>query len=935
MPTLYVPDYVQVEIDGVDKTEYVVNYERQSSLCEIGDSFNLELSSEYTGSLEPYDPIIIKEGYGTTPTRVLRGYIVEITQGVEPGSYLVTGGDKSVLLFDYFISEQIVAGGETVDYWINYMANLVGLGITFESTSPARVEDQTPLGFQTVGEAIIMLERKAAYYVKYDSAVDKLRVFRPSTSQPQMTINEALSADRSLSTEKTRNVVKVYGGFRYNLVTQESEQVFSSARTDIDELITDKTIVVANPAVTRQTHASIIANRILNVTNSIDDVQVFQIDGFYPSIQPGDTADINWSSGWNYDGTRIITSVDSSVGQDGAITTITIGEKCPRLSISLPPSPVFVSTISGGVGVSWDGGDNFYPSNTGLTVAKAMDVSSIAVNSYGQSMIITRDGVYKRPYFTGTWTSVGDLPDPVNTEGHPAPLEYTDLGLLRVVDAPTVYGRFHILASGVVPYNTYSGGILRSRGWVYTTNDFGITWSSMQLFVPPSGWPAVQPSGGNYHVVPFDIHTSEDNNSYVLMKGETEVIIDLPLLSVYWIEINTNDRIIGGWWDGEDIGEFDNPYKLNLNAVLGDSNNIFDAKIWSVPSNREIAYMAVMHNDITLTHSNRAVCEVWRTNDNGDSWTKIHDANFYSSSDNGFYQQYSMAFDPSSTSTSAKICFMGVEELFIGGEASFQFYSRVVDDNPTSESTSYSDSNTKITAVDGEDYNIGDDVDDLEGKHAIDYTGKCYAALGWWRVENIEGVNTLFTRGTVVSVNFSTNTITHELTSDELSTTSYGVGNNTSSILSTRSGNVYWEDRSGYYQDGTFISSESGGIPLPGFGTTYPVGMRETANTGSIGELELYYPNGSTQLFYISDPLDDDYGEYLENMTWTVYPFEEGNSYDYVYVPGDPIDRDGGLHKTLDFQNYTNTFGELYREPGTGYGGYGLHDFDYRSFGDA
>lgn len=926
MTDLYTPDYVQVTIEGTDRTEYVIAYERKSSICELGDSFTLEMSPEYPTTIDPYDSIVIKERYGDSPAKVLQGYIVEVTQAEEPGSYLLSGGDKSVLLFDYFIYEQLDSNGESVNYWMNYLAGLAGLSMTFEASSPAIVEKDTPLGFQTIGDAMLMLERLGAYYVKYDSVSDSLVAFRLSTSEPQTTVDEALAAERHLSTDKTRNVVKVYGGFRYNLETSTNDQVFATARTDILELISDKTVVVSNASLNRQTFASIVASRILNVVNSIDDIQIYAIEGLHQTLQVGDVANIIWNRDWNYEGSRVITSIHVTVDHDGAVTRLTFGEKCPRLSITLPPTPVFVSTISGGVGVSWNGGDSFVPTNAGLSGA-ALDVTSIAVNSYGQSMVTTQSGIYKRPSFVGTWTKVTNMPDPVNTEGAANPPSFTDLGLKRMTDAPTRYGHFYVLASGFV---LKSGNPFpQSRGWVYSTHNFGITWSSMQLFMPPSGWPSIPASGLNWGIIPMDISTSLDNNSYVLIKSSETVIIDKTLVDIYWIYQVSQGRIVGGVWDGNDVST------LPLFAVTGNSNKIFTYHVWSVPLDRTIAYLAVVHNDINETDYHKGICSVWRTNDGGSTWDLIHQQPFFDSYD-GFddrYAKYAIFFDPDSTSTSVRIVFAGYDNLFTAGVTEFYIHTRLVTDNPTTESTNYSDLSS-LKSVSNDDWNmylpVYENIDKkyyVDSKQAVDYNGYCYSSIGFWTAG--EGNNEDY-MSSVLKISFSTGSATF-LYNTEIYSTDAGQITNPSKVIAVRGGNVYTVSKGGIYENDSQLFSPqiAYGLGLPGLSTADPLLWG-----ASISNLKVFYANGSSSVVPLVAPLPTDFSLYIDNTYWTEYPEAENNSYDYVYIEGDFIDREGGLYKTINFIDFTAIFNELYREPATGYGGYGLDDWDYRTFED-
>lgn len=117
---------------------------------------------------------------------------------------------------------------------------------------------------------------------------------------------------------------------------------------------------------------------------------------------------------------RTISSLSTKVDADGAVTQLTFGEKCPRLSISFPPSPVYAGTLEGGVGVSYNAGDLFIPTNLGLA-NQALNVRSVAVNSYGQQMIVTGDGLYKRNYEGATWLPAANLPDPNDDAGTGSP----------------------------------------------------------------------------------------------------------------------------------------------------------------------------------------------------------------------------------------------------------------------------------------------------------------------------------------------------------------------------------------------------------------------------------------------------------------------------------------------------------------------------------
>lgn len=523
----HIPDYVQATIAGNNATPYIISYRRRSDLCELGEGFDLSLSDQYPWTLDPYDDILIKELYGGSDDYVLRGYVIEIAQDFAESEIKIRGTDKSILLNDYFIAQELISTGQTVDYWINYLVGLTGLSVHFDATAAQIVEVDTPLGFQTVGDAILKLERLAAYYIKYDSQNDYVKVFRLESSNPVINIvtspdSKLLEANRKLGTENTRNVVKVFGGYKYDPITHDATQIFGYAKTNMSELLVDKTSVIVSPVIRSQTHAYIVARRILAVINSIDDEQLYMLAGFYPTVKVGNGCYIDVDhANYDYKANRMITSIETSVDSKGATTTIGVGKKCPRVSIQLPDPPIFVTTTKDGVGASWDGGDNFYLSNAGLVGSGAKLAHSIAVNQYGQSMVLTASGVYKRWGTGGLWIKIPNFPtDPVNESEDPEPTTVSGITLVKVVEEPTKYSKFHILARKILgpppppwPDERYD------RTWVYSTQNFGLTWACKQFYVAITpNW--YYPDGIYWDAYGEDIESSPVNNVYVMVTAD-------------------------------------------------------------------------------------------------------------------------------------------------------------------------------------------------------------------------------------------------------------------------------------------------------------------------------------------------------------------------------------------------------------------------------
>jgi hypothetical protein len=616
----HIPDYVQVSIEGNDATPYVISYHRRDDLCEIGESFDLSLSDQYPWILDPYNDVIIKELYGGSTGYVLRGYIIEIAQNFADSEIKIRGLDKSTLLNDYYIAQELKSNGQTVDYWINRIIQMTGLSVHFDAHSTQIVEVDTPLGYQTAADAVLKLERLAAYYAKYDSQNDYIKIFRLSSSQPVITIstsgsNKPIEVDRKLGTENTRNVVKIYGGYKYDPITKTATQVFDSARTEMPELLVDKTSVVMSSAVRSQTYAHIVANRILAVVNSLDDEQLYMLAGFYPTVHVGNGCYIDVDhANYDYKGNRMITSIETSVDSKGATTTIGVGKKCPRIAIQLADPPIFITTTKDGVGVSWDGGNNFVLSNTGLIGSDAKFAWSIAVNQYGQSMVLTADGPYRRWGTGGVWHKVpGTLPDPPNNANDFVPTTISGVTLAKVVEEPTRYNKFHILARRIP---TPASGI-SNRTWVYSTSNFGYTWNCKQLYVTQEP-NLLCPSGISWSVYGSDIESSPVNNVYVLVNGGT------PYFTPRFVGIGgtwPNDLQLGYQKPGQ-------PFKWSTNKakVFWATNKevVRVLNIYTDPYSRNYSWCILITHDMSASPINPANfymnIRVWVTNDKGENW---------------------------------------------------------------------------------------------------------------------------------------------------------------------------------------------------------------------------------------------------------------------------------------------------------------------------
>jgi hypothetical protein len=537
---LHLPDFVKVWINGTERTSYVTSYERTSSLCQRADTFTISFTKGFTKP-DPYAAVEIQELYEGSSAYVIKGYLISINEDFQKSTFDCIGQDKSILLDDFFIYYKLDATGQTVDYWITHIASLVGLSVKFDSYTSATIGEPdapTPMGMQTAGDVLNQLERAGAYYIKYDGDLDKLRVFRYKIERPAISLSsdKTTSITRTIGTEKTRNVVKVYGGWKYNIFTGKTTPAFGKAKISMPEMIVDKTTVIANPLIKRDSVCRLVASRILTITGNIDDVMVVDTHGFYPNVKVGQYASVDVSvDNLNFNGELQITTISAQIDKSGAVTSFKIGDKCPRITIVPPPEVVFAAGTGAGALISLDAGDTFEPFFEGLS-GTAMNSWSIACNKYNQLMLLTQAGVYKRSGISiGTsWGKVTTL-DNTTLTSYENPQGVTASGMtkLKVEKSLGVYNTFHILGYQGPP--AIPSGI-QNRYWIVSTKNFGSTWTSMPLYVP--SYSGIMPpelttpagvvtstfltsigSGVSYNVIGYDVEGDSTVNTTVLVAG--------------------------------------------------------------------------------------------------------------------------------------------------------------------------------------------------------------------------------------------------------------------------------------------------------------------------------------------------------------------------------------------------------------------------------
>jgi hypothetical protein len=242
----------------------------------------------------------------------------------------------------------------------------------------------------------------------------------------------------------------------------------------------------------------------------------------------------------------------------------------------------------------------------------------------------------------------------------------------------------------------------QERWWVYWTGDFGYTWDSMQLYVPGSGIPIGVPSGlpvglinglgitqselvtvtsgaVTWNVRAMDMECNYSGGVTVLVTGAAIAEPEQDPLTIYVADNYLGNQTRLGYWDGT---------TLTLTQGAGTIGFIAGVRMWSCPTNRDIAYAAIVSNDGPTSSYYGGHTYVWKTTDGGDNWTKVHDAQLIATSTFSMISSYTVNFDTSSSETEVRVAF----NCFYTDAADDTCYAkaRFVKSNPTG-STSYTD----------------------------------------------------------------------------------------------------------------------------------------------------------------------------------------------------------------------------------------------------
>lgn len=484
-------------INDLNITRFVISYTRNQNLCNVVHNGEITCDIDLKhflirNALEPilpYQDIEIWE----SGTRVLTGFITTIDLKRSPIPSMSIGfSDTYKKARDYFIDEpDLVTAVDTLPNSIRNLLGLAGLEMELVSSSlnAILIPSGENLSFISVSSAV---EQLCAYgnAVIYAGGGGKIKLQKgPKSSDLSFTTSSGIgdgnvfSAVYDESDENSRDIIKVWGQKPYwkHLTSGESPYIVSEQSINLG-LPVHKTMLYSSSIIQTQQEADRLSSEIAREVGKINDVYQIECQG-NPEISVSKSASLNIQlESLRVTGTAKITSVKTSVSQNGYIMNVTLNEFCPKFAgwaLETPPYAVYAGTNKYGVYKSFDRGTNWIAYNEGLPIY-IQNVRKIAADETDQVMAIVNGALYKRTPST-VWTAV-TLPTPINSSNDDPRLSYNNL--VTVDNEYGAFGNFSVLAS-FGDHPVYSSGIVqgtvRNRTWVYNTNDFGGTWTSTQV----------------------------------------------------------------------------------------------------------------------------------------------------------------------------------------------------------------------------------------------------------------------------------------------------------------------------------------------------------------------------------------------------------------------------------------------------------------------
>ena len=311
---------VQIKLNDVDISSYVLSYTRDKSICDGVGIADVELNSLFPTTVVPYDEIKIYE------SSVHKGtyFVSSQSKTIPAGSLTLNCQDSSKLLADYFISDQYDIGDDlevrASDIIKKYLDE-VGVSYSFTTyVGDSYVAKYSVFGLTYANEVVTAMCQQCGWFFKFDA--DNTCIFGSfalGTGAASIDAGDMTSVNNQKDDAMARNMVKVWGADDLQYTVDESG-VWQRDSND------DRAIVLSNGWIDTEALAQTLSTQLLTEYNKITDKYEIELIGAY-NLDIGDT--LTYSSSY-FSGDGIITALEAIMSKDGLLTRVTLGQRCPR-----------------------------------------------------------------------------------------------------------------------------------------------------------------------------------------------------------------------------------------------------------------------------------------------------------------------------------------------------------------------------------------------------------------------------------------------------------------------------------------------------------------------------------------------------------------------------------------------------------------------------
>jgi hypothetical protein len=398
----------EVYINGVEKHEHTLSYERNQNICSGIGTFDVEFDPDLDLflTLEPYDTIVLEEDGIKKGTY----YVLEFTQNASSGVYSVKCQDRSKRLQDYFISSQYTVKSRiTTRYWIQKILDEAGIDYEFdledEDDYGAYVNNDTVLGPSSAFDIITQLLQMSSWYLYFNAdGTAIIGKFIKDTDNIDVNVDDSslLNLRTTKNDKMIRNRVVVWGkADPYNRGWVFAD-IYKPTPWDYDS--NDKrTLVIANSYIENVTAAYSLAGKAIKEFSKVTYEKELVIAG----AKDAELGDIVSVESKYFTGCGLATTLGSSVNKDeGLRTHITLDQRCPRIYAYYSfGNPVYIGTTEDGV---WKKPLKFHTwsdYNTGLPIDDR-HIIDLAANAGTLVCVTSKGNAYMRTPLTTGWNKI-------------------------------------------------------------------------------------------------------------------------------------------------------------------------------------------------------------------------------------------------------------------------------------------------------------------------------------------------------------------------------------------------------------------------------------------------------------------------------------------------------------------------------------------------